>query len=174
MYTEPKYFCAEEIFPPEVIVMHKKNGNIQNSIWRLMDGRIIWTIDQLREKYGTMIINDYLWNGVNKYRGYRPVISLIDWSKLANQIEKFPPMLKQGEFVINPAWSSFTSQHCMGRAIDCKFRLSTSEEVRQDIKKHSDDPAYKYIAAVEEGVSWLHFDTRSWDREKNGILFFAG
>lgn len=159
MYFHPnkRYFQAQEFFPPEVIVNHDKAGTIDPQIWRIFDWRVLWTAEKLRERFGTMVINDYLWNGRNEYRGYRPVESIID-------IRRF---LRDGEVL--PLWSSFTSQHCFGRAIDAKFRKYTAEEIRQDIRRNPDRNDYQYITCVEENVSWLHFDTRSWT--SGGILW---
>jgi len=159
MYYQPKHFAAEEIFPPETIAEHKSSGKF-DQIWRLMDGRVLWTQDQFRERFGTMVCNDYMWGGSNRYRVYRPIIALVDWDHYRRFRE------------IRVAWSSFTSQHCHGRGSDSKFKKVTAEEVRQDIKKNPDHEAFKYITAVEDKVSWLHFDTRSWNRTQSGILFF--
>ncbi|MGD9156793.1 MAG: hypothetical protein PVG39_00165 [Desulfobacteraceae bacterium] len=159
MYYKPKHFVVEEIFPPGIIAEHNSIGKL-DQIWRLMDWRVLWTQDQLRERYGSMICNDYLWGGSNQYRVYRPAIGLIDWDYFRRFRE------------VKAKWSSFTSQHCFGRASDSKFKKVTTEEVRQDIKRNPDHEAFRYITAVEDKVSWLHFDTRSWNRTESGILFF--
>lgn len=158
MYYQPKHFVAEEIFPPETIAEHKSAGKF-DQIWRLMDGRVLWTQDQLRERYGTMICNDYAWGGNNRYRVYRPTAALIDWDHYRRFRE------------VKAKWSSFTSQHCHGRGSDSKFTKISAEEVRRDIKKNPDHDAFQYITCIEEGVSWLHFDTRAWDKSRGGILW---
>lgn len=161
MYYIPKHFAIEEIFPPEVVEEHLENGIVKENIWRIIDERVLITADNLRERFGTMVVNDYLWGGKNKYRGFRPVKSLVDVDYFRRYRE------------LKVSWSSFYSQHCFGRAIDCKFKNATAEEVREDIRKNPYDLSYHLITAVEDGVGWLHFDIRSWNKEQNGILFFS-
>lgn len=157
MFYMPKYFKAEEIFPKLVIVA---NHGKMDQIWRLMDYRVLWTLDMLREYFGTAVCNDYQWGGKNSYRVYRPAIDLIDVEHIK----------QTGD--IKPAWSSFTSQHCFGRAADCKFAFVTAADVRLDIRRYPMADRYKYITAIEDNVSWLHFDVRNWSVQKHGILFF--
>lgn len=159
MYLMPKYFKAEEFFSPSVIEEEKKKGSI-GMIWRLIDSRIIWTADKIREHFcgigkqgntDVMIMNDYLWGGKNKYRGYRSIE--IDIIKNKNNF-------------------SSTSQHCFGRGIDYKFRHTTVDEVRNDILNNPNAERYQYITAVELEVSWNHNDVRSWNKAQNGIFAF--
>lgn len=167
MYYTPnsRYFRAEEFFPPEVISENKtSSGKVNSSIWRIFDWRVLWTGEKIREKFGTMVINDYLWGGVNRYRGFRPWSCILDTDHY----------IKTG--IAKATFSSFTSQHCFGRAIDCKFKKYSAEEIREDIRDKEergllDNSIYKYITCVEDGVSWLHFDTRSWIRPTGGILW---
>lgn len=150
MYCEPYFFRPEEIFPPSVVKSHMSSYNmIKNNIWRLIDSKVIETLDLLRKRFGPVIVNDYLFGGNNKYRGYRPSIEIIQ-----NNV------------------GTFTSQHCFGRAIDCVFKSISVDEVREDIYEQPNLACYKYISAVENNVSWLHFDVRAWDKSK-GILFFS-
>lgn len=169
MYYKPNrnIFTEEEFFPRSVVYNHKLKDTINRSIWRLMDGRVIWTAVQLRNYFGTMIINDYKWGGKNQYRGYRPSIEIIDFKSL-NKVRSFKALSK-----LEPKFSSFTSQHCFGRAVDAKFRMVSAEEVREDIRKNQYAERYKYITAIENNVDWLHFDVRNWGKDKFGILFFS-
>ena len=144
MYT-PKYFSIEEIFPKNLV----KQGN-HKQLWRLMDDRILWTADQLRKLFGTIIINDYMWGGKNQYRGFRDFQALIDLDYLSEHLD------------IIPKWSSFTSQHCFGRALDCKFKNELVQDVRSFIIKNEDREEFKYITAIEKEVSWLHIDVRNY------------
>ena len=63
MYYTPnaKKFKVQEFFPLETIRDHRESGMSDNSIWRLMDERILITSERLQARYGTMVINDYLW-----------------------------------------------------------------------------------------------------------------
>ena len=102
----PEYFIPEELFTKKTISDHTKNGIIADTIWRLIDSRVTWTADQLRKRFGSISINDYKFGGQAQYRGYRPVIELIDKEQLHITGQ------------ITPTFSSFTSQHCFGRALD--------------------------------------------------------
>lgn len=154
----PKYFTPEELFPKQVIQNHTLNGKIKSSIWRLIDSRVAWTADQLRKLFGPLTVNDYKFGGPNQYRGLRPAQELIDWEHY-NQT---------GE--LKTIFSSFTSQHCFGRALDMVSKSVSAEEIRVDIKKNP-RTEYQHITAIEDGVSWLHFDVRNNGGYK-GILFF--
>lgn len=135
------------------------NNHMGEQIWRLMDERVLRTAEFLRHRFGTMIINDYIWYGSNQYRGFRP------WTALLNMME----YCSTG--VARATWSSFHSQHCFGRAIDAKFKSVTAEEIRLDIKANPERKEYQFITCVEDGVDWLHFDCRSWSTTPHGILF---
>jgi hypothetical protein len=54
------------------------------------------------------------------------------------------------------------SQHLYGRALDIKIQDVTAEDARKEIKaKWKVEPAFRFITAMEEGVSWLHVDCRN-------------
>jgi len=149
MYFEPTHFKPEGIFSQLIFNREKHKGN---QIWRLMDRRILWTADQLRERFGKMTINDWLWGGLYHLRGYRDI---------------FVDIIESGEDF------SLTSQHCFGRAIDYNFEDVTAEEVIQDILSDPWKPEYKYITGLETGTTWVHNDTRSWDKGANGLFTFG-
>lgn len=156
MYYEPKYFTPPEFFSKEI---HKQQRDKGNQIWRLIDGRILWTADRIRERFCgvvrnsslTMIINDWGWNGPNQYRGYRDIY-----------IDIFNP---GNEF-------SMTSQHCFGRAFDYSFSHVSAKEVIADIIANPNIEPYKYITGLETDTSWVHNDTRCWDKGANGLFIF--
>jgi len=154
-YIPPKkYFKPQEFFPPHIVQAHTgPGGAILPHIWRLMDSRIVWTAVELRKQFGTMIINDYLWGGKNKNRGYRDPISLIDQDHY----------MATGEIIAS--WSSFTSQHCLGNGVDSSFKNHLAEDVRSYIIANSESESFKYITAIEKEVEWLHIDSRNF---KNG------
>jgi hypothetical protein len=166
MYYIPTYFRAEEWFSKSVIQQHTIVGTgfdrvVSNKIWRLIDNRTLWTADQIREYFArSVIINDWLWAGRNQQRGFRSIPELFNRAKFRST----------NEFKLK--LSSYTSQHCMGRASDSKIKGIHASEIRADIRKNPNADRYKYITCVEDGVSWLHFDTRAWNKSKYGILFF--
>lgn len=105
--------------------------------WALLDDRALHTIDMLREKYGSITINDWSWGGKNHWRGLRTVDS---------------------------KYFSTYSQHSFGRAFDLIFKNVSAQSVRDDIKANPNDPAFRFINSYEEGTSWLHIDCRNVQR----------
>ncbi len=128
MYT-PKYFKAYEVVPREV---YEEWG--ERSLM-FMDDRILRNADALRERYGSITINDWYWGGNNQWRGLRT--------------EDSP-------------YGTQYSQHRFGRAIDHIFKDVTAEEVRQDILKSPE--LFPLIMSMELGTSWLHVDCRNTQR----------
>lgn len=99
----------------------------------LIDQRIFSIAQAVRNKFGTITINDWYWDGKRNYSGWRP---------------DFPDV------------GAKYSQHKFGRAIDMLPKDCTAEEIRQSIKKNE---AYWYqqgIRVIENNVSWLHVDIR--------------
>jgi len=107
--------------------------------WELLDVRMLKTIDMLRDRYGQMTINNWKWQGSREWSGLRSPNS--------------------------PYYSQY-SQHTYGRAADIIFKDTTAEAVRTDIQANKDDHEFKYINAIELGVSWLHMDVRNTNRIK--------
>ena len=133
----PKHFKIEELVPPEYMSKYTPY-----QLWMMFDSRILKGADMLRERHGSMTINNWLWGGDYKYSGIRPE----SWYK-------------------GPS----ASQHRFGRALDPKFKKSTPQEVRQDIKNNimlfGD-----FIKRVEKDTpTWVHIDT---GQNENGIKFF--
>lgn len=129
-----KHFAIHELVPPDVF---RERGE---SAWALLDDRMLITLDRLREKYGSMTVNNYFWDGTRKWSGLRTPGS--------------------------PYYRTY-SQHTFGRAADCVFKHTSAEKVRQDIlRKPCDltDPVFTLITSIELKVSWLHFDVRNCDR----------
>lgn len=141
MYVPPKHFVLEEFLPPTIV---RKQGTAgKNRGWWIMDERALWTTYQLRMRFGPVIINDYLFGGKNKERGFR---------------------------VWNTKTGALFSQHKYGRAIDCVFEDISVEEVSDDIISRPFDLAYKYITAIEVGCAWLHFDFRANRKNELGLM----
>ena len=104
-------------------------------IWQLFDPRVLYTGDKIRQFYGKMIANTWYWDGVHQYRGWRP-----------------------GDCEIGAKYS----QHKFGRALDLVPAEVTAKEIRQDIKLRKRGNIFQYITCIEDGVGWLHFDTRNY------------
>lgn len=61
-----KPFKIHELVP---LGIHRKRGE---QAWQLLDEKALITLDLLREKFGSAIVNDCKRNGTYKYRGFRP------------------------------------------------------------------------------------------------------
>ena len=126
-----EHFGIEELVPKEVF---KKRGN---KAWELLDESALMTIDKLRDKFGSMTINNWKWGGDRNWSGLRTSDS--------------------------PYYSAF-SQHSFGRAFDIIFKSVTTDEVRNYILDNPDE--FPFISGIEMGTSWLHIDTRNTNRIK--------
>lgn len=116
-----------------------------DTLWMLFDDRLLWTADRLRNRYGVAYINDYKWGGNSIESGLRD---------------------------FNTTTGAQFSSHKFGRALDPEFRDADVYSIRQDILDNPQDEDFKYITELELDISWLHFGTRNWDKEKYGILTF--
>lgn len=128
---KPKHFATYELVPPET---YSKWGEAS---LMFMDDRILMNADALRERYGSITVNDWYWGGNNQWRGLRT--------------ESSP-------------YGTQYSQHRFGRAIDHIFHKVTAEEVRQDILQQTN--LFPLVMSMELGTSWAHFDVRNCDRIK--------
>ena len=127
-----KYFKIEELVSKETFDLIK-----EDTLWKLFDAKLLVTIDALKEKFpeGTMSINTWKWQGDRNQSGLRTK---------------------------NSKYYSPTSQHSVGRAVDCVFSDYDEDSVRQYVINHPDE--FPYIKGIELNVSWCHFDVRSSDR----------
>jgi len=152
MYV-PKHFRLEEFLPEREF---RRWGHQYGArLWELIDSRVVRTAEMLRERYGPAYLNTW-WSpnlidayGRHEFRGWRPYDCKV---------------------------GSELSQHKWGRAADMVFRDVFAEEIRRSLLQGGEDPIgdsgapwFRFITCVEEGVSWLHFDVRNWNREANGI-----
>lgn len=145
-YLKPVYFELYEWLPKNFYNTHYPYYG-ENLWWMLFDHKIRYTAQQLRLRYGPMVMNDWHWrsndNHCNQYRGYRPLSCSVG-AKL--------------------------SQHKVGKALDAKFRKGSVEKIRKDIIANPYHEDFKYITCIEMDVSWLHVDVRPHSKPSNGIL----
>lgn len=116
-----------------------------DNAWWLLDVRLLKTLDDLRERYGMVIVNTWHSPLLQKHYGYR------DQSGFRNR----------HHYASVPDYLKSHSQHKYGRAADCKFgdKSVSAAQVRKDILDNPD--WFPLITAIEDGVSWLHFDVRN-------------
>ena len=128
-----KHFIIQELVPPQV---YEARGY---KAWELIDVRLLMTLDRLRNRFGSMKINDWKWGGNREWSGLRTPNS--------------------------PYYSPY-SQHTFGRAADILFADITAEEVRQEILADPDNSSFDLIYSMELATSWLHIDVRNATRIK--------
>ena len=114
--------------------IYEKRG--EQSI-QLIDERVLITLDKLRETFGSCTINDW---------------------PFSNDCQFTQSGLRTPESdVYSP-----TSQHTFGRAMDCKFKDYSGEEIRNLVIENR--AIFPYITFIENDVSWFHFDVRNCER----------
>lgn len=146
----PSKFKLWELLPQRFYEECIADNVPEYKLWSMFDGRMLYTADQLRERFGPMLVNTWRYGGSFQFRGWRP------WDcKIGARL----------------------SQHKFGRAPDLDPRDVSPEEIRADIIAQSKDPKlwfsgpYRYITCIEAGTpTWLHFDVRNWDVAKSGLL----
>lgn len=128
----PKYFVIQEFVPPAI---HKIYGE---RAWQFLDSRLLETADQLREKFGPMVINTWHSDKLIKAYGKRTESGLRD--------------------PYSPTGAKY-SQHKFGRAADALFAKVTAEDVRAYVLGHGHE--FPYLTSIEGEVTWFHFDVRN-------------
>ncbi len=125
--TKSKYFKIKELVSLELY-----NLLHEDLLWKLIDSELIETIDKLKEVFnkGSITINSYAWSGDRTQSGVRTK---------------------------NSKYYRESSQHSIGKAIDCVFSAYTTEEVRDYILDNPEE--FPLIGGVEV-ADWLHIDVR--------------
>ncbi len=144
------HFKIYELVTPE---MYNKWGE---KCWQLFDERILITLDALRERFGSCVVNDWKWGGRFDDSGFRD--------------ENFYSSVE--------AYFRSRSQHKFGRAVDAKFKVP-AHEVRKYILENPDE--FPYVTFIEVGplkdgsvMTWVHIDVRNGDltcwSPKEGVI----
>lgn len=121
-----QYFNIYELVPKDFEPV------LENKLWLLFDNRALITLDELRRKFGPVIVNNWKEEGPLSQCGFRTASGI----------------------------GAAFSQHRYGRAFDCHFKNVTAEEVRQ-LCKQGQYNCFYHITAIEDKVSWFHFDIRN-------------
>jgi len=116
----------------------------------LMDWRMLWTADAIREYFNfPMTINNWHLGGSRQWSGIR-----------------------------NPNSDDYSpySQHTYGRAIDFYLTGMDSSDVRKEIINKPNEKAFQYITCIEDfdGMSWVHVDCRVLRTEQLRYLIVKG
>jgi hypothetical protein len=137
-FYKPVHFRVEEFLPPDLYNQYGDAG-----MHLLMDARILWTMDRLRDKFGVPItINNYHTGGQFQQRGFRN----------------------------DPGTGAVLSQHRFGRACDFDIQGMTAEQFRGQVRSLYLDDDLQYITRIEDKVNWCHIDCAGVTGA--GIIFF--
>ena len=124
----PEHFTIKEL------VDKKTYEDRGEKAFQLLDPHMLWTLDRLRERWGSITINNWAWGGQYEFSGFRPK---------------------------NCSTGSFYSQHRLGRGFDLKFKNEDVADIREFIRANPNMDDFKYINCIEENTpSWLHIDSR--------------
>ncbi len=138
---KPNHFRIEELVSPELFEQFRDRQHI---LWQQFDSRRLYSLDMLRELFGSTTINNWVWEGKYVSSGLR----------------------LSGDSHYSP-----TSQHSHGRGFDLKFRDEKPEILRAFIIRNPQDERLKYITCIEKDTpTWLHIDCRNHDKDKFGVL----
>jgi len=152
----PKNFAIHELVGPDLFNKY----SVTTTLWLAFDQYALMALQALRERYGSIIVNNWKSGGTRKESGLREMTTTT---------------------------GAALSQHKFGRAFDILFMGNvTPEQVRQEMKsldlfdrdcRQETDPKYRtfdYINCIEwydngKPISWFHFDTRN-DRGPNNSI----
>jgi hypothetical protein len=137
-FYKPVHFGVEEFLPPDLYNQYGERG-----LYQLMDPRILYTMDALRDHFGVPItVNNYHSGGQFQQRGFRNALGT----------------------------GAELSQHRYGRACDFDIKGMYAEEFRKKAAARELAEPLKYITRIEAGVHWCHVDCAAVDSER--IIFF--
>lgn len=125
----PQNFVIHELVPPEVF--HDRGERA----WELLDPRAVFTLQQLRNRFGKIRVNDWYWNGKYKESGLR---------------------------TFDTETGATLSQHKFGRAFDCKPHEVAAKAMYAYVLEHEN--AFPHLTTVEDieaTPTWLHIDVRN-------------
>ena len=148
----PKYFELYELLPPELYTYDMMTSEVarERAFANYFDRKLLEIIDIIRGKIikAPLICNTWFQDGNRVASGYRS-------SKCPVGVTK--------------------SQHKEGKAVDLVCNKYTAEQMRQMIKENAH--LLPYPIRIEEGVSWLHIDTKDFintTKKHEKIYFFKG
>lgn len=168
---KPEHFELYELVYPEIYDQYAKQNRL-HLVWGVLDRAALWTIDQLRKKYGPCSINTWY---QKTDKGY----TIRKGSGVFSESGLRPDGTNTG---------SVLSQHKFGRAFDLKFRNIAAPDVVKDMDsmglfrsggwRSDPDPKFhpfRYLTTIERSLggvpcSWLHIDTRLYTTGNGAIV----
>lgn len=145
----PKYFQLYELMPPELYTydMMVSEAARERAFAQYFDEKLLITIDIIRGEIikAPLICNTWFQDGNRSNCGLR----------------------SEGCTV-----GALKSQHKLGKAVDLICNKYTAEQMRQMIKEN--EHLLPYPVRIEDGVNWLHVDTKDMDYKGKKIYWFKG
>lgn len=142
-----RYFDPRELTCPHVY------GRFGGKSMEFLDRAVLDNLMFVREGLGRPInVNSWHRGGQYSQRGFRCVCCPLVRSKAA-------------------AGTPYVSAHILGKAVDFTVDGMTAEEARRWIRANAD--ALPHPCRLEDGVSWVHMDTRT-DGSAGRVVTFKG
>lgn len=139
------YYKPTKFKPYELVPKSVYDKKGANSLI-VMDARILYTLDNVRNYFEKPVyVNNWDSGGTLDQRGFREDAST----------------------------GVLFSQHRYGRAIDFDVKGMMAEEVRQAIIASAHMDIFRFITAMETGITWVHIDCRNMDRKNGKINLFT-
>lgn len=138
MAVQVDYFKIEELVDPQTFEQFGDNA------WWFLDPNAVETLVAMREAFGPITVNDWLWGGHYTQSGFRHPHSTT---------------------------GAILSQHKFGRGFDVKSKHFTAEQMQSFILANRE--RFPHITTMENAKhtkTWLHFDTRM--RLESHIVIF--
>lgn len=133
MSFRPPSFIIQELVPPDIYAA------LGERAWELLDPRATQTLQQLRDRFGPLIVNNWHQGGPFKESGLRSLTT--------------------------PTGAKY-SQHRYGRAFDCKVKQTEPPGVAAYVLKHAAEfPHLTTIENTDATPTWFHFDVRAHNKE---------
>ena len=140
MTYRPDNFIIQELVPK---FMYDKFGE---RCWQLLDPRMLRGLQQLRDRFGPLVVNDWHTGGYFQQRGLRT------WEFFIDDDEPIEYALE--------LYASSRSQHKYGRGIDCHSLAYTADEMREEVISGNIETEFTAIESFP-GMAWFHGDVRS-------------
>lgn len=133
-----KHFDLRELVSPDI---YEQRGQ---RAWEVLNPAALVTVDELRDYFGPITINDWLWGGSYKLSGMRPFDTSI---------------------------GARFSMHKYGGANDLKpKRLTVQEMYKSILDKPERFPRLRVMENIDATPTWLHMDVRNHTRSGIWII----
>lgn len=168
---KPEHFELHELVYPEIYEQYHRTNRL-HLVWGILDRYALWTIDQLRKRYGSCTINNW-------YQKTDKGFTIRKGSGV---------FIESGLRKDDTTTGSSLSQHKFGRAFDLKFRNIAAPDIVKEMDnmglfksgswRSDPDPKFdpfRYLTTIERSLngvpcSWLHVDTRLYTTGNGAIV----